>query len=500
MAHLVEDLVRLIQTRHAIVTLQTVEEDFAARTVREAALAMHMPVMEWSVSDGLHRVAPDTCGLMAGTETLTGALRFMRGNDTQMVYVLKDAIRHLNAPAAERLLRDVAADFAQDRRTVFMFAPGGELPAALRPLAVPYELALPDADEIYKLVRKTVRDLSLAGEVVVDLDRVQLQRFLANLCGLTRMEIIQVVAEAVLSDGRLNADDIGRAIELKRQRLRQTGVLDYVPVLEAFPSVGGMKALRRWLSLRAKAMTPEARRYGLESPRGVLLLGVQGCGKSLMARFVAFKWKLPLLRMDVGALYDKYVGESERHLRTAFGTASAMAPCVLWIDEIEKAFASAGTGPAGAVSDGGLSQRMFGQLLTWMQDHKDPVFLVATANDVTALPPELMRKGRFDEVFFVDLPSADARREIFRIHLAKRKRDPAAFDLDALAEASGGFSGSEIEQAVVAAMYAAFAKDRELTQEDISAELAATRPLSVLMAERIDNLRAWAEGRCVKAN
>lgn len=219
-----------------------------------------------------------------------------------------------------------------------------------------------------------------------------------------------------------------------------------------------------------------------------------------MARFVAYKWKLPLLRMDVGSLYDKYIGETERHLRTAFQVASAMAPCVLWIDEIEKAFASAGTGPAGAASDGGLSQRMFGQLLTWMQDHKDPVFLVATANNVSALPPELMRKGRFDEVFFVDLPSAEARREIFKIHLSKRKRDPGAFDLDALAAASEGFSGAEIEQAIVAAMYAAFAQDRDVSGQDVLTELAATEPLSVLVAERVNDLRQWAKGRCVRAN
>jgi SpoVK/Ycf46/Vps4 family AAA+-type ATPase len=230
------------------------------------------------------------------------------------------------------------------------------------------------------------------------------------------------------------------------------------------------------------------------------MLGVQGCGKSLMARVVASQWALPLLRMDVGALYDKYVGQTEKHLRQAFKIASGMAPCVMWIDEVEKAFASAGAGPGGAQSDGGLSQRMFGQLLTWMQDRADPVFIVATANDISALPPELMRKGRFDEIFFVDLPSDDARQEIFRIHLTKRGRDSNSYDIAALVQASNGFSGSEIEQAVVSAMYAAFNETREFTTRDIISEMEATQPISIVMAEKIAALRQWAQGRCVSAD
>lgn len=204
--------------------------------------------------------------------------------------------------------------------------------------------------------------------------------------------------------------------------------------------------------------------------------------------------------MDVGALYDKYVGETERHLREAFQVSSAMAPCVLWIDEIEKAFASAGAGGGGAAADGGLSQRMFGQLLTWMQDRTDPVFLLATANDISALPPELMRKGRFDEIFFVDLPEPDSRADIFKIHLTKRDRDPKAFDIEAMVAASDGFSGAEIEQAIVSAMYAAFSEDRELNSRDILNEMQSTQPLSVVMGEKIAALRRWAEDRCVSAN
>jgi len=496
----VEELACLIRTRHALVTIQTADEDHAERMIRQAAGTLQMPVMSWSLSTGLRRTAPDAGGTVGGTDTLEGALRFMRGNDAKLVYVLKDSLNHVKNPACLRLMRDVAAEYTRDRRTVFLIDPAGRVPDALQSLSVPHELPLPDAEEIYRMVKQAVRELSGMGEVVINMSKGELEAFLANLRGLSRVEIGQVVAEAVLGDGRLDAADVGRAIEAKRARLGQTGVLDFIPVPDGFPSVGGMKSLRRWLSIRAKALTPEARVYGLEPPRGILLLGVQGCGKSLMARFVGAEWKMPLLRMDVGSLYDKFIGETERHLRTAFEVTSAMAPCVLWIDEIEKAFASAGAGPSGAVSDGGLSQRMFGQLLTWMQDHAAPVFLVATANDVSALPPELMRKGRFDEVFFVDLPSAEARRRIIEIHLAKRKRDPKQFDLDTLAAKSEGFSGAEIEQAVVSALYAAFAEDRELTGDDLAAELAGTQPLSVLMAEKVADLRAWAQGRCVPAD
>ncbi len=500
MADPVDDLETLIRTRHAMVTIRTAEEGFADRCIRQAARELDMAVLEWTVSDGLRRVFPDEHGMILNTDSLAGALAYMVRNPKPLVYVLKDALGQLGGAKAQRLLREVGRAYSADRRTVFLIDAEGELPGPLRPFAVPYDLPLPDADEIYQIVKRTVRQLRTSEEVAVKMSQEEFHDFLANLRGLTRMEISRVVAEAVLGDGRLEASDVDRVAELKRRRLRATGVLDYVPAPEDPPKVGGMDALRRWLSLREKALTPQARQYGLDLPRGILLLGVQGCGKSLMARHVAASWRLPLLRMDVGALYDKYVGETEKHLRTAFDVADAMAPCVLWIDEIEKAFASAGAGSAGAASDGGLSHRVFGQLLTWMQDHAEPVFLVATANDVSALPPELMRKGRFDEVFFVDLPDAEARREIFRIHLARRKRKPGDFDLEALAAASEGFSGSEIEQAVVAAMYAAFAAGREVSTEDLRAELSQTQPLSVLMAEKVAALRAWAQGRCVRAD
>ena len=497
MAELLDDLKRLIRTRHAIVTIQTLDEAFAVRQIHEAGQQMGLAVLEWSVSDGLHHTAPTACEVVAGTKTLVAALKFIRDNEAINVYIFKDALRYVKDAVVERLLRDTAQAFSQDNRTIFLVDPGGEMPSSLHPLTVSYDLALPDENEIYQVVKDSFQKLTEFSDRVVDMTESQFHQFLANLRGLTRMEIWQVVAEAVLGDGKLSVDDVTKAIEIKRQRLRQSGVLDYIPPPKEIPGVGGMKNLQKWLDRRSKAFSAKARKYGLESPRGILILGMQGCGKSLMARFVAAAWKMPLLRMDVGALYDKYIGETERHLRRAFKVASVISPCILWIDEIEKAFASASAGPE---SDGGLSKRMFGQLLTWMQDRPEPIFLVATANDISALPPELVRKGRFDEIFFVDLPGSEARKTIFEIHLAKRNRDPAAFDTDALAQASEGFSGSEIEQAIMGAMYAAFSEKQELQTQDILTEISQTQPLSVFMAEKIDAVRDWALSRCVRAD
>ena len=500
MHELTEDIRALIRTRRAIVTMRTLDEEFASKMIRQAAREMQMSVMEWSVAEGLRCVEPPAGEPIGGTHDLAGALKFIRGNSILNIYVLKDAIKHLNTPICQRVMREIGMEFSADHRTVFMIDHDGALPASIQPVAVPVNIELPNAKEIVQLARKCIRELTQFGKPEIEMSQAESEQFLANLRGLTRMEISQVMAEAVLGDGKLDADDIGRVIEMKRQRFSQSGVLDYIPMPDDPPKVGGMANLLDWLAKRAKALGSKAKDYGLETPRGILMLGVQGCGKSLMAKVVASQWQLPLLRMDIGALYDKFVGETERHLREAFKISSAMAPCVLWIDEVEKAFASAGAGAAGAASDGGLSQRMFGQLLTWMQDRKEPVFLIATANDISALPPELMRKGRFDEIFFVDLPSQDARAEIFRIHLSRRGRKADSFDIAALGAKADGFSGSEIEQAVVSAMYAAFNEDRELTSDDILEELDATQPLSVVMAEKIAELRQWAKGRCVSAD
>jgi SpoVK/Ycf46/Vps4 family AAA+-type ATPase len=490
-----DDLKLLIRSRHPLVTIETVEEERALRVVRTACEQMGLPLFTWSVVEGLRRVLPSSGGTTAGTESPLQALAHLCMSTVTAVFAFKDLSPHLHDEKAARVLRDLTQQFSRDQRTMIMIEPAVDLPKALRRTAVRYDLRLPEDGEIEGIIRKTFTDLSRHQSVRAKLTKADLHSMVRALRGLTEKEIARSVSRAALDDNVLNAADLERMLEFKRDLFMRGGVLDYVSVDLEMSELGGLENLKRWLARRRRALSPDAKKFGLEPPRGILLLGVQGCGKSLAAKAIAADWSLPLLRLDPGSLYDKFVGESERHLRQAFKVAESMAPIILWIDEIEKAFASA----AGESSDGGLSRRMFGSLLHWLQEHESPIFCVATANDISALPPELLRKGRFDEVFFVDLPGVEQRQAIFAIHLTHRKRDPADFDLAALAEAADGFSGAEIEQAVVGALYTAFAEGRRLQQEDLLNELHSTRPLSVTMAEKVAALRTWASTRCVAA-
>lgn len=495
MSNAVDDLQTLIRTRHAVVRIVTSDENHAVELIARAATALGLPVNVWTVTDGLRPAGRFSGGSVPGADTIGGALAYLRDNPPTAVHVFCGALRVLTKPADIRLLREVGERFSGSWATLFLVDPDGGVPIEAQPFTVPYEIPLPDEKELRRIVRACVEELRVQQAVGVTLGATQFEQFIQALRGLTRVEARQLVGQCLLDDDRLDVEDIARVLARKRQRLGEAGVLTYVSAEDA-PRVGGMKNLRHWLRLRREALSERARQFGLDPPRGILLLGVQGCGKSLMARATAAEWRMPLLRMDVGALYDKFIGETERHLRRALQQAEAMAPCVLWMDEIEKAFASA----ASHNVDGGLSQRMFGALLTWLQDHRQPVFVVATANDIAALPPELIRKGRFDEIFFVDLPDAKARAQIAAIHLMRRQRDYRKFDVRAIAAACEGYSGAEIEQAVVSAMYAAFAANREVTTEDIVAEVRRSRPLSVTASERIEWLRNWAAERCMPAD
>jgi SpoVK/Ycf46/Vps4 family AAA+-type ATPase len=283
----------------------------------------------------------------------------------------------------------------------------------------------------------------------------------------------------------------------KQQIIRKSGLLEYYATNESFENVGGMAVLKEWLNKRAVALTAEARAFGLPAPKGILMLGVQGCGKSLCAKAVSNLWQLPLLRFDMGRMFGSFVGSSEENVRRAISVAESVAPAILWVDEIDKAFA--GSQGSGA-TDGGTTARVFGTFLTWLSEKTAPVFVVATANDISELPPELLRKGRLDEIFFVDLPSREERMEVFCIHLTKRGRNIAHFDLPALGDASANFSGAEIEEAINSALYDAFHARTELKTEHILAELAQTVPLAKTMDEQISQLRAWAEGRARNAS
>ena len=369
-----------------------------------------------------------------------------------------------------------------------------ELPEELAALAARYQLSLPDEDTILKLVREEAAAWSAHNDRrKVATDAQTLDRLVKNLRGLTVSDARRLARKAIVDDGAITEADLPAVMKAKYDLLDQGGVLAFEFETEQFADVGGLRNVKRWLELRRPVFLDRKNAPALEPPRGLLLVGVQGCGKSLAAKAVAGVFGIPLLRLDFGTLYNKFFGESERNLRQALATAGLMAPCVLWIDELEKGIATDG-------HDGGTSRRILGTLLTWMAEREAPVFLVATANEIDALPPELVRKGRFDEIFFVDLPNGEIRAVIFSIHLGKRGLNSNDFDLMALARASEGFSGAEIEQAVVAAMYSAHAASRNPSTDDLLAELARTRPLSALMDQRIEALRRWARGRTVAAD
>lgn len=359
-----------------------------------------------------------------------------------------------------------------------------------------YEIRPPDDAEIGEMVKRTLQSVNRARSVRSEIrnEAAFKDALIANLRGLTRRQVRQLVTE-IASDGKLSECDLDQVQRSKRAILESAGVLEFIEAPTSLDDVGGLARLKAWLAARARSFERDAEAFGLLPPRGVLLLGVQGAGKSLAAKAIATAWRRPLMRLDAGSLFNKYIGETERNLRDALSQAEAMSPVILWIDEIEKGFSSMGSG-----EDGGVSRRMFGTLLTWMQEHTAPVFLVATANDIEQLPPELMRKGRFDEIFFADLPSSDVRAAIFEIHLRKRRQDPALFDLAEIARTAEGFSGAEIEQAVLGSLHRAYSERRRLSQADVLDAVRGSPPLSVTRREAIEELREWARGRCVPAD
>jgi SpoVK/Ycf46/Vps4 family AAA+-type ATPase len=371
-----------------------------------------------------------------------------------------------------------------------------EIPNVIKGLMTVVQLPLPDATEFRLLTETIYRDLSKKLPIELHVTKQGLEQILHNLHGLTLLEAQKILTKVMVEDQRFDPNDIDTVINAKKEIIEHEGLLEYYPVEATLSDVAGINGLKTWLSKRRAiiAKPQKAKEFGLSFPKGVLLPGVQGAGKSLCAKAIANDWNLPLLKMDPSSLYNKYIGESERNFSRAIKTAEKMSPVVLWIDEIEKAFASAGD------TDGGLSQRVLGLFLSWLQERQGDVFVVATANDVSKLPPELIRKGRFDELFFVDLPNATSRAEILNIHLRKRKREPGKFDVVSLAEKTEGFSGAELEQVIVSALYTAFAASSDVTTEMLISEAKQTVPLSRTMSEKVEALREWARERAVKAH
>jgi ATP-dependent 26S proteasome regulatory subunit len=489
-----DELRLLINSRHPIITVETAEEERLEAMLLDVATELAVPLYEWSVTTGLAKAhgAP-----MYNTDNPEQALSNIALIQGDGVFLLKDFPRYCDNDKICRRLRELAEKFRTARRSIVLTAASLQLPADLEGDAIPFQLGLPAAEDLLPGVKQVLADLNREQHVAISLDIAAMTQLARNLVGLPQEEALRVLRKSILARGKADAGLLDAVLDTKREVLRTEGLIESVRRDASFGDVAGLRRLREWIDKRKSALTAEGQRFGLVPPKGVLITGVQGCGKSLAARAIAGQWGYELARLDAGALYDKYVGESERRLHKALELAQKLAPMVLWIDEIEKAFASAGSS---GDADAGLSQRLLATLLTWMQDRESGVFLAATSNNITVLPPEMLRKGRFDEIFFVDLPNGEVRAALFALHLKKRGRDASAFDLPKLAAASDGFSGAEIEQAILAGLYTAFSAKQQLSTEILIAEIQGTQPLSVTRAEEVQSIREWAKTRAVAAD
>ena len=516
-----ERLKVLLSSSTPIVVMETVEEMRAVRLVRAACSTLNLATFEWSIASGLVRCGSDVGELVPETNPFaTGhdqsgaqglynskepaqALSNLEAMSVEAAFVLKDFHRHMDDPVVVRRLRDVGQKFSVNRRTVIITAPAITIPAELASLVEFLELPLPDKLRLRQIIDETSVRVGKTRTLKRTLDAPGLDAMANNLRGLTEEEAERAASQAIVTRYGITSDTVTDVLQAKKDMLRRSGMLEFIDTAENgapenLAGLGGLENLKRWLAQRRGTWEDAARDFGLEPPRGAIILGVQGCGKSMCARAIAGEWKLPLVKFDTAAIYDKYIGETEKRIQKVFRVAEGLAPCVFWIDELEKVFA--GSGPDSASVDAGVSSRILAAFLSWMQDRKAPVFVAATCNNVTALPPELIRKGRFDELFFVDLPNQVERRQIFAIHLAKRKRNPADFDLDRIAAAAKGYSGAEIEAAVQTALYAAFASKQPVSTQGLLDALKATVPLSITRSEEIDELRDWARQRAVPAS
>lgn len=488
-----KDLELVLRSRTPIVVVETHEESRVLELLQRISSRMVTPLFRWSVTEGLRRIDREMAAQKHNSDP-AAVLGHIRSAKTAGIYVLLDFHPYLNDPINVRMMKDIALECEQWGATIILLSHELALPGELERYSARFELALPSPAALKRMINEVAKEWSASNPGKrVRADATAVDMLVKNIAGLPILDARRLVRNAIYHDGAITQEDIPSVMQAKYRLLEGDGALSFEYDTARFSDLGGMQHLKTWLERRSASFgsTPPP---GLEPPKGIMLLGVQGCGKSLAAKSVAGSFGVPLLRLDFGTLYNKYHGETERNLRDALNTAAVMAPCVLWIDEIEKGLgADSGEGS-------GTSKRVLGTLLTWMAERKEPVFMVATANDITALPPELVRKGRFDEIFFVDLPKPAARLTILDVHLTRRKLDPTNFDLTLLVPASEGFSGAELEQAVVSALYESYAMDKPVTTEMLLNELQQTRPLSVVMAEKIAELRHWASQRTVPAD
>lgn len=492
----------LIRARYPILYIVSSEEMRVQNMVVAIAQRRQKKVFEWSYTTG---IVPAGTSIQsqkhrnAATKDPLTALDQVIEQVEPAIFLFKDFHPFLakNNFAIIRKLKEIALHLKNSFKTIILVSPVMEIPTELEKEINLLNFPLPSKEDLAGLLDKIIEDVKQFRQVRIELDEPGRERLLQAALGLTLSEAENVFAKIIVKDERLSADNVNEVFSEKQQIIRKSGLLDYYATNESFSNVGGLTVLKEWLNKRAVAFSDHARQFGLPSPKGILMLGVQGCGKSLCAKAVSSLWQLPLLRFDMGRMFGSLVGSSEENVRRAIAVAESVAPAILWVDEIDKAFAgSQGSGS----TDGGTTARVFGTFLTWLSEKTAPVFVVATANDISQLPPELLRKGRLDDIFFVDLPGEEERQEIFRIHLARRNRNPENFDLATLAACSKEFSGAEIEESIISALYDAFYAQEELTTEYILQSLHQTVPLSKTMDEQINRLRSWAEGRARNAS
>lgn len=502
----VRHLQTLITSFHPLIAIETVEEERVQNLLQGATQEMNLPLMEWSLAHGLIRSSASTdhrwqqdCAPKSntrigydGTEDPGTALTQIKELNLKAIFWLKDFAVHLEDPTIARQFRELVQSFSESRSALVLSGVQMTLPTAISHNAVYLDLKLPGREELTQTVQAAMRSLRSKSRVQIELQDADIPALVQALTGMTLNQARQVLAYAAMDDGKLSIEDVDSIVQRKAQVIREDSVLEFYPVDHKPLQLGGFNGLKQWLAKAQLGFTPQAQALNLKPPKGILIVGIQGCGKSMAVKAIAKAWRMPLLKLEAGRIYDKHVGESERNFRSALTMAESMSPAVLWIDEIEKAF-----GQSDSDADGGLSRRLFGSFLTWMQEKSQTVFVIATANDLSRIPPELLRKGRFDEIFFVDLPESQERHSVWQIHLTMRKQNPAAFDLMALVAATEGYSGAEIEQAIISGLYAALYEQVPLTTEILLKEVRSTVPLSISRREDVEHLRSIARERFV---
>ncbi|MBW4519527.1 MAG: AAA family ATPase [Scytolyngbya sp. HA4215-MV1] len=504
---IIHEIQTLILSFHPVIVIETVEEERVHTLLKAVTQDMNLSLFEWSITRGLVRspgsyhaqwtneYAPPGTIKPTDVENTGDPLKMLQHIENmslKAMFWLKDFDKHLEDATIARQFREVAEQFSQSVSAMVLTGHNITLPPEIAHDVVYYDLKLPGRDELQKVVTEVLRSLRVKNRLQAEPVELEMKEIVQALTGMTLKQTRQVIAYAVTDDGKLTIEDVSKILQRKAQIIQSGGVLEYFPADEKTLNLGGFAGLKRWLANAKMGFSAQAQEWNLKPPRGILVVGIQGCGKSLAAKTIAQMWRLPLLKLDAGRLYDKYVGESEKNFRQAIALAESMAPAVLWIDEIEKSFTT-----SNGDSDGGLSRRMFGSFLTWMQEKSQDVFVVATANDISQVPPELFRKGRFDEVFFVDLPNEQERGIILQTHLLQRKQSPRQFDFSALIHATEGFSGAEIEQAVITALYAALHHNKPLDTALLLETIKSTVPLSIARREEVQRLRAIANERFV---